>query len=277
MTVGIVGLGLIGGSFAKAYYEKGQNVFAFDKDKSVLDFAIMSGVVAKELNKENIKKCDLIILALYPEAAVEYFEKNASYISTKSLIIDVCGTKREVCKICFETAKKHGLSYFGAHPMAGTHNSGYKYSRSNLYHNAPIVIVPDNFDDIETLDHLRSLLEPVGFGKISVTSAEEHDRLIAFTSQMPHIISNAYIKSPTSKSHKGFSAGSYKDLTRIAWLNPYLWAQLFMENKDNVLNELDFFINSLNQYKKAIENDDEETLINLLDEGRKRKQEVDGK
>ena len=160
--------------------------------------------------------------------------------------------------------------------MAGTHKSGFKYARANLFHNAPMVIVPPSFDDIELLDRVKTLLAPVGFGSISVTTAEKHDELIAFTSQMPHIISNAYIKSPTAAAHKGFSAGSYKDLTRVAWLNPKLWAELFLENRDFLLKEIDCYIEHLSQYKAAMEQNDEEELIRLLDEGKKRKEEVDG-
>ena len=121
-----------------------------------------------------------------------------------------------------------------------------------------------------------SLFAPVFAVIPSVTTAQEHDKMIAFTSQMPHIVSNAYIKSPTARLHKGFSAGSYKDLTRVAWLNPQMWAELFLSNKENILSELDFYIDALTKYKNAIEANDEDALIRILDEGRKRKEEVDG-
>jgi prephenate dehydrogenase len=161
--------------------------------------------------------------------------------------------------------------------MAGTHKSGFKYARGNMYHNAPMVIVPPRFDDIELLGRVKELLSPAGFSGVSVTTAENHDEMIAFTSQMAHIISNAYIKSPTARAHKGFSAGSYKDLTRVAWLNPQMWGELFMENKDCLLKELDIFITSLQQYKAAMETNDLPELVRLLDEGRRIKEEVDGR
>ena len=160
--------------------------------------------------------------------------------------------------------------------MAGSHYSGFKYSRSNLFQGAPMVLVPPRFDDIMLLQRVKDALAPCNFGAFSVCTAQEHDRLIAFTSQMPHVLSNAYIKSPTALSHRGFSAGSYKDLTRVAWLNPQMWAELFLSNKENVLEELNTYIESLEKYRLAIENDDEAELITLLDEGRKRKEEVDG-
>lgn len=139
-----------------------------------------------------------------------------------------------------------------------------------------MVLVPPVFDDPLLLERAKEALAPCNFGSFSITTAQEHDKMIAFTSQMPHIVSNAYIKSPTAQSHKGFSAGSYKDLTRVAWLNPQMWAELFLSNKENILNELTLYINSLNEYKKAIEADDEERLIAILDEGRRCKEEVDG-
>lgn len=277
MTVGIVALGLIGGSFAKAYHEAGHTVLATDIDRSVLDFAIMEGTVAAELTENNVSECDLILICVYPMAAANWLRSMAPHIGNKPVVIDCCGTKQLVCEECFAIAKEHSLTYLGGHPMAGTHNSGYKYARANMFHRAPMVLVPADFDDINFLDRVKALLEPAGFGRYSITTAADHDRMIAFTSQMAHLISNAYIKSPTARNHKGFSAGSYKDMTRVAWLNPRMWAELFMENKDFLLDELDVFIASLNEYKTAIENDDLDGLIHILDEGRRIKEEVDGR
>ena len=160
--------------------------------------------------------------------------------------------------------------------MAGSHFSGFKYSRANLFQGAPMVLVPPVFDDIQLLQRVKDALKPCNFGSFSVTTAEDHDRMIAFTSQMPHIVSNGYIKSPTALNHKGFSAGSYKDLTRVAWLNASMWAELFMENKDFVLEELDFYIRSLRDYRDAIKTGNKDELIRLLEEGKQRKEEVDG-
>ena len=236
MTAGIVGLGLIGGSLAKAYHEAGEAVLAFDTDRSILDFAMMSGAVDGVLDEESIKRCDIVLIAVYPAACIEYF-----------------------------TAKEYGFTYLGGHPMAGTHNSGFKYARANLFHGAPMVIVPMDFDNIALLSRIEKLLAPAGFGSFSVTTAAEHDRMIAFTSQLAHVASNAYIKSPTAK------------LTRVAWLNPTMWAELFMENRDYLLNELDAYIASLNEYKTALEQGDTAALTKLLDDGRRLKEEVDGR
>ena len=277
MTVGIVGLGLIGGSFAKAYHAAGERVLAWNRTRAVLDFALLDGGADGELNEETIADCDLVLVTLYPAAAIAYLERMAPYIGNKSLVIDCCGTKRVVCEALFPLAEQYGFTYIGGHPMAGTHNSGYKYARANLYRGAPMVLVPPVYDDIELLERAKRLLAPAGFGHISVTTAEKHDEMIAFTSQLAHVVSNAYIKSPTARIHKGFSAGSYKDMTRVAWLNPGMWAELFLENKDYLIRELDGLIGKLNAYKTAMEADDKEALTALLDEGRRLKEEVDGR
>ena len=277
MTVGIVGLGLIGGSLAKAYQAAGETVLAQDTDRSVLDFAMLSGTVSAPLTAEALPDCDLLLLAICPEAAIRWFRANAPRIGSRPVVIDCCGTKRTVCAACFPLAAEQGVTFLGGHPMAGNHNSGFKYARANLFHGAPMVLVPADRDDIRLLDRARELLAPVGFGRFSVTTAAEHDEVIAFTSQMAHIASNAYIKSPTAGSHKGFSAGSYKDLTRVAWLNPDMWAELFLENRENLLFELGTLIEDLTKYKDAIEHNDFGTLRQLLDDGRRIKEEVDGK
>ena len=277
MTAGIVGLGLIGGSLAKAYHEAGERVLAHDIDRDVLSFAVISGAVDEALTDETMAECDVILLAVRPAAAVEWLKNHAAKIDKHTVVIDCCGTKRVVCAAAFPLAKEYGFTYLGGHPMAGTQYSGFGHARANLYHNAPMVIVPPDFDNIELLSRVKELLSPAGFGSFSVTTADSHDEMIAFTSQMAHLVSNAYIKSPTAKAHKGFSAGSYKDMTRVAWLNPTMWAELFMENRDYLLNELDAYIASLNEYKTALEQGDTAALTKLLDDGRRLKEEVDGR
>ena len=276
MKVGILGLGLIGGSLARAYSIAGHTVIAEDADKSMLAFAQLSGAVADEMNENNIESCDLILLAIYAEASAKWMEKNACRIRPDCLVMDCCGIKAEICRRCFPLAEQYGFTFVGGHPMAGSQFSGFKYSRSDLFSGAPMVIVPPRFDDPALLQRVKDALSPCDFGSFSVTTAQEHDKMIAFTSQMPHIVSNGFIKSPTAKNHKGFSAGSYKDLTRVAWLNPQMWTELFLANRENILFELDHYINSLTQYRDAIARQDAETLASLLEEGKRRKEEVDG-
>ncbi len=277
MTVGILGLGLIGGSFARAYHEAGWQVLACDIDSVTQDFARLSGCVDGLLCDESLAACDLILLAAYPGAVVSYFREAAPRIGAGPVVIDCCGTKRAVCEACFAISAEHGVTFLGGHPMAGTHNSGFKHSRANLFHGAPMVLVPPDRDDIVLLGRVKDLLAPAGFGRISVTSAQEHDEIIAFTSQLAHVVSNAYIKSPTAGQHKGFSAGSYKDLTRVAWLEPAMWAELFLDNRDNLLRELDTLLANLTQAREALFENNRPELERLLLEGRQRKAEVDGR
>lgn len=276
MTVGILGLGLIGGSLARAYTLAGHTVYAAEKDESILSFAQLAGAVDAPLTAENLENCDLVLLAIYPEGSADWLEENARFISRETLVMDCCGVKQQICAKCFPLAQRFGFTFVGGHPMAGTQFSGFKHSRSDLFQGAPMVLVPPRFDDIDLLDRAKELLAPCGFGSFSVTTAKDHDRMIAFTSQMPHIISNAFIKSPTAVEHRGFSAGSYRDLTRVAWLNPGMWAELFLENKDCILNELDTLLASLACYRQALAAGDRETLIALLEEGKRRKEQVDG-
>lgn len=276
MTVGILGLGLIGGSLARAYAMSGHRVLCCNRNEEMLSFAMLAGAVDEPMTEENICQCDLILLALYPAGCINWLKANARYIRADAMVIDCCGVKKEICEQCFPIAAKYGFTFIGGHPMAGNQFSGFKYSRADLFVGAPMVLVPERFDDVELLDRAQKLLLPCGFGAYSVTTAADHDRMIAFTSQMPHIISNAFIQSPTALEHKGFSAGSYKDLTRVAWLNPQMWAELFLDNRDNTLFELDTLINKLTEYRAAIESNDQQALITLLAAGKKRKEEVDG-
>ena len=276
MTVGIVGLGLIGGSLARAYHDAGHRVLGFDLDDSTVQFAQMAGAVDARLEQKNIGACALLLLAVYPQAAADYLRRMGAEISKAAVVVDCCGIKREICFAGFALAKQHGWLFVGGHPMAGTHFSGFKYSRADLFEGAPMVLVPPVFDDIDLLARVQKLLAPPRFGHFSVTTALEHDRMIAFTSQLAHVVSNAYIKSPTACSHKGFSAGSYKDLTRVAWLNAPMWTELFMDNRDFLLAEIDTLIGNLRVYRDALADGDAATLCSALEEGKRRKEEVDG-
>ena len=276
MKVGILGLGLIGGSMARAYAVAGHTVYAADLDESTLSFAMLSGAVHGRLDEETIPACELLLLAIYPGGSAKWLEDNGRLVDSGALVLDLCGIKQEVCKRCFPVARKYGFTFVGGHPMAGSHFSGFKYSRADLYKGAPMVLVPPRFDDIDLLQRVKDAMAPCGFGMFSVTTAEEHDRMIAFTSQMPHVLSNAFIKSPTARQHKGFSAGSYKDLTRVAWLNAPMWSELFLANRANLLFELNTYLDSLTAYRDALEAGDGERLTALLEAGKKAKEEVDG-
>ena len=276
--VGIVGLGLIGGSLAKAYKRAETiRVLGDDADRSILDFARIAGGIDGELLDSDLAACDLILLAAYPQGVIDWVREKAPLLSEQVTVIDCSGTKQRICNELFPLAEEYGFTFVGGHPMAGTHQSGFKYSREDLFDGAPMVIVPPTYEDIRLYEKISLLLEPVGFGRISVITADAHDAIIAFSSQLPHLVSNAFVKSPTALGHRGFSAGSYQDLTRVAWLNPDMWAELFLENREALLGEIDFFLKSVGQYRQALENRDRAALLTLLDEGRQRKREVDGR
>ena len=277
MRVGVIGLGLIGGSMAKAYKRsRDWEVYGANRSHSIVEFAMIAEAIDGELTDEILPTLDLLYLAAYPQGVINQLKEIAPKLSKKCVVIDLSGIKERVCEACFPIAEEYGFTFVGGHPMAGTHNSGFKYSREDMFDGQPMVIVPPVFDNIELLDHVRMLLRPARFGRISVITAEDHDKRIAFTSQLAHVVSNAYIKSPTARSHDGFSAGSYRDLTRVAWLNPDMWAELFIENKEPLLYEVDTIIASLQQYREALANEDFPALRQLLDDGRRIKEEVDG-
>ncbi|MHC1786742.1 MAG: prephenate dehydrogenase [Christensenellales bacterium] len=273
-----MGLGLIGGSLAKAYKKQGgHEVLACDIDPATEDIALLANACDGRLRPENVGGCDLLLLALYPEAACDYLRGVAPLLAKSALVIDCCGTKRAVCEVGFALARAQGFTFAGGHPMAGTHHSGFGASRAELFSGATMVIVPAEYDDIRLLARIQDALKPAGFKNISVTSAEEHDRVIAFTSQLAHVVSSAFIKSPTARGHKGVSAGSYKDLTRVAWLNPDMWTPLFIENRENLVRELDGLMAQLAEYRNAIQAGDAPALRALLAEGALLKEEIDGR
>ena len=268
MKIGIVGLGLIGGSMARALSDSGNHeVLGLDRNRSSLLAAKMVGAISDELTEENIGECEMIIIALYPEATVEFVQKHASKIRRDAIVSDCGGVKRKICDVCEKLAEENGFIFIGAHPMAGTQFSGFNASRGNLYKNATMIVTPKENTDIRILEKFRNVLNDAGFGAINFTTPEEHDKVIAFTSQLPHIISNAYVKSQTAIKQKGFSAGSYRDMTRVSKLNEKMWAELFFENKDNLCSEIDFLVERLQEYSAVLKANDKEALVELLKEG----------
>jgi len=275
MNVGIVGLGLIGGSLAKAYQADGHRVFGFDTDESILSFAQLSGAVNGILDTVSLKLCDVIFIAVCPGDAIDYLEKTSPDIAKNTMVIDCCGVKSSVCSRCFPLADRYGFTFVGGHPMAGSHKAGFKNSRADLFHGAYMILVPPVYDDPVLFGRIEEILKPAGFGHLTVSTAEKHDELIAFSSQMAHVVSNAYIKSPSAKGHKGFSAGSYRDMTRVARLDAGMWGELCMDNSKYLIRELDGFIESVLRYREALATKNIDELVCLLDEGSRLKEELD--
>ena len=276
MKIGIVGLGLIGGSLARAYHKSGAEVYGYNRSKVVQDYAKLEGTLTGELNAETMAQCDAIFICLYPQKAIEFLEENAPVIPKDALVIDCCGTKRLVCRAGFALAGKYGFTFVGGHPMAGTQFSGYAKSRADMFEGASMIIVPPEADDILLLERIKKILTPAGFAHVTVTTAEHHDAMIAYTSQMCHILSNAYVKSPRAQEHKGYSAGSYRDLTRVAWLNENMWTELFLDDADYLTKELDILIENLSEYADALKAKDADKLCALLKDGKEKKATAGG-
>lgn len=277
--VGVVGLGLIGGSIARAMARGGHEVYAFDLNADIETFAAIE-TTAGTLTDELVPTCELIVLACYPKACVDWLREHADLVSPDAVVIDTGGVKRSICEPCFEIAREAGITFVGCHPMAGTQFSGYAHSRANMFEGAPMVVCPApevrGVECLALVDRLEGLLSPCGFDKFTVTTPERHDEVIAYTSQLAHVVSNAYVKSPTLALRQGFAAGSYRDLTRVARLNPTMWCELFLDDADNLSREISTLIDALEQYKGALEDRDAERLTELLAEGDRIKRADEG-
>ena len=277
MLVGIVGLGLMGGSLAKAIsFGTEHTVWGTNRSPDPVKKALELGAIEKELTADGLKECDLVIVSLYPDATIEYIKNNAKLFKKGSVIMDVSGVKRYVCDALEDVAKENEIIFIGAHPMAGFHQSGFDYSSEKMFNNSSMILTPYEYTSKEAVELIKELFLKIGFTNIQMSTPDEHDKIIAFTSQLAHVVSNAYVKSPEALEHKGFSAGSYKDLTRVAFLNENMWSELFLENRDNLIKEIDCIVKNLVQYKEALENNDRENLTDLLREGRILKTKIDG-
>ena len=274
-NIAIIGLGLIGGSLAKAIAEyTDYHIMASNRTRATLLRAIEDGAVHEELTDDNIGQADMVILGLYPEEAVAYMESIGGRLKKGALVIDVSGIKRYICKEMPPIAAKYGFVFVGAHPMAGKEKSGYANSEAALFKGASFIITPIDDSAQEEVDWLREFAARIGFGMHVVCSPAEHDKMIAFTSQLPHVLANAYVQSPQCLKHKGFSAGSYRDVSRVARLNEHLWAELFLQNADALTDELELLIRNITEICDAVKAGDREGLETMLGRGRRVKEEL---
>lgn len=272
MNVGIIGLGLIGGSMAKSVKSKTEHkVLGLDIIAETVTMAKMSGAIDGDLTDDNIADCTLVLAALPPKALLRWIEDNAKYLSKDAIFIDLCGVKRSIYGQIAPIAAEYGFSYIGGHPMAGKEVSGFLNADDQLFLGASMILTPDERTDMRMLDFLKSFFLQLGFGQLTFSTPEEHDHHIAYTSQLAHVASSAYIKSPTAQQNRGFAAGSYKDMTRVARLDENLWTELLFANADNLTSELELYIDNLSQYLCALKKGDAETLKSLLAEGRQLK------
>ena len=272
MKIGIIGLGLIGGSLGRTIVGRTDNeVFAFDINrKAMLDGKLLSAYHF-ELNKENVKEMDVMLFSLYPEALKDALDEYCPLLKEGCLVCDCCGNKRKVVSQMKELAKIYPhLDFISTHPMAGREFSGVSHSTATLFDRASMILVPVKAD-LKRVAFLKSFSLSIGFGSVVITTAEKHDEIIAFTSQLAHLVSSSYIKSETAAQFMGFSAGSFRDMTRVARLSPEMWAQLTIDNADFLSNEIDSIVNSLLEYKSALVDRDKEKMKELLADGNEKK------
>lgn len=298
MKIAVIGLGLIGGSLAKTLRARtAHGLYGADTDPQVLHQALESGVLDGEATPAVLMQCDVVVLALFPAAGVAWLRQYAERLSSQTVVVDCGGIKSLVCQAGFELAQQYGFTFIGGHPMAGSEHSGWAAARDGLFDNASMILVPPCKETAETqekktaqntlqpdtvlekvvpsarlgLETLQKLFLSLGFGRITLTDAAHHDRIIAYTSQLAHVVSNAYIKSPAAQGYAGFSAGSFKDMTRVAFLNETMWTELFLENRQPLLSELDFLMERLAEYRRALQDENAEELCRLLAQGKELK------
>ena len=272
MNIVIVGLGIIGGSIAKALKKNTEHyIIGIDKNHEVEKKALSDGAIDEIGDIDSLGIADVIYLAVYPSAAVQYVEENGKYIKQGAIVTDTAGIKYEICPALVELSVEYSFDFVGSHPMAGKEKNGYEASDPKIFKGASYIVIPCDADDNSVIV-ISGLARAMGFGGVMITSPAEHDRMIAFTSQLPHVLACAYVMSPCCKNHVGYSAGSYNDVSRVANINAELWSELFLENKDNLVKELDLLIDNIGKIKKEIENEDKQKLTELLAEGRKIKE-----
>lgn len=277
MNVGIVGLGLIGGSMAKSIKVRtAHTVWGVDLDAETMTLSRLSGAIDGILTPENLPQCDLVLVAIRPAAAVRWVSENAHLIRKTAILVDLCGVKRNVCEKLAPIAKEAGFAYIGGHPMAGRERGGFVHSSEELFTGASMILTPDQNTDMRMLETLKSFFTDIGFAGLTFSTPEEHDRIIAYTSQLAHLVSSAYIKSPEAQRRRGFSAGSFRDMTRVAHLDEAMWTELFLDDADYLTEQLEILIDHLNEYREALSAHDAEKLQALLKDGREKKATAGG-
>ena len=277
MNVGIVGLGLIGGSMAKSIKVRtAHTVWGIDLDAETMTLSRLSGAIDGALTAENLPLCDLVLVAIRPAAAIRWVGDNAKLIQKNAILVDLCGVKRNVCEQLAPIAKANGFAYIGGHPMAGRERGGFVHSSEELFTGASMILTPDQNTDMCMLETLKAFFTDIGFAGLTFSTPEEHDRIIAYTSQLAHLVSSAYVKSPEAQRRRGFSAGSFRDMTRVAHLDEAMWTELFLDDADYLTEQLEILIDHLNEYREALAAHDAEKLQALLKDGREKKATAGG-
>lgn len=266
-AIGIAGLGLIGGSLARAASSNGYPVYGCDCHQPTMEAAFSSGAVSGTLDAQSLGRCSMVFVALYPGLAIEYIREHIGDFPEGCLVVDLCGVKGPVVSAVSELCRKHGVVFIGGHPMAGREYAGFNYSDKDLFKGGSFIMTPPDWVAEASINKLSLFLQEAGITRITITTPSHHDHMIAYTSQLAHILSSAYVKNPASREHTGYTAGSFRDLTRVARVNADMWTELFLLNRENLLEELDFLLHSLTDYRNALADDDATRLHTLLEEG----------
>lgn len=275
MDISVVGLGLIGGSLARTIkLHTDHRVYGADLNAATMDQAALLGAIDGVADDGVIARSDLILVALYPGAIVDWITSHAHLFKPGCLVIDCGGVKQVICKAIEPLVKDAAWHFIGGHPMAGREFSGFKYTRDDLFDHASMILTPYADADPALLQQARNFFLDIGFRRVQFTTPETHDEMIAYTSQLAHIVSSAYVKCPLADKHRGFSAGSFADMTRVARLNEDMWTELFFDNRDALLPEVEGLVERLTAYRDALRNEDHEAMKALLKEGREIKERL---
>lgn len=275
MDISVVGLGLIGGSLARTIkLHTEHRVYGVDLNAATMDQAALLGAIDGVADDAVIARSDLILVALYPGAIVDWITSHAHLFKPGCLVIDCGGVKQVICKAIEPLVKDAAWHFIGGHPMAGREFSGFKYTRDDLFDHASMILTPYADADPALLQQARNFFLDIGFRRVQFTTPETHDEMIAYTSQLAHIVSSAYVKCPLADKHRGFSAGSFADMTRVARLNEDMWTELFFDNRDALLPEVEGLVERLTAYRDALRNEDHEAMKALLKEGREIKERL---
>ncbi|MBQ6426282.1 MAG: prephenate dehydrogenase/arogenate dehydrogenase family protein [Clostridia bacterium] len=275
-TVVVAGLGLIGGSMAKALKKHtGYKVYGWNRTQSVAETALADGAIDGIADDAIIASCDILIPVLYPESTLSFLKKHIPSMKEGAMVVDLVGVKTRICNEIEPVAVEHGIRFTGGHPMAGLSKAGYSRSFADLFRGTSMILVPTDATADGDLEYLTDLFLSLGFGRIKVCDRKTHDRMIAHTSQLAHVVSNSYVKSPVSQDYVGYAGGSYKDMTRIACLNEKVWRELFIWNKDALLPEIENLLHEINKIYDAIKSEDYDGLETILRAGREAKELID--
>ncbi len=275
-TIGVVGLGLIGGSLAKTVkLHTDWTVYGCDLNPQTMTQAALLGAIDGELDGRTLPLCDEVLVALYPQAIIDWIADHAEAFKPGALVIDCGGVKQVICEAVEPISARRPWHFIGGHPMAGREFSGFKYAKDDLFDHASMILTPRGDEDPALLQRARDLFMDLGFRRVQFTTPRVHDEMIAYTSQLAHIVSSAYVKCPLASKHRGFSAGSFADMTRVARLSPEMWTELFFDNRDALLPEVEGLVERLAAYRDALRDGDRDAMRALLLEGTRVKEQLE--